>query len=297
MAQTSQKLAGKFHRLRKARSDFHGIFPVIKPLGIKAIDLLDSIRLSIEFDRDVTFASISTQISGSPTLRKHESGILNVALGDKTMHLLNFKYGSLRAKLHIELGKRAGWTGNNPEVQKFFGIMNEDSSLFKSYKHVTIDQVHDWLSTYPLGEQFQYRAPKEATNRELITERNRPRKPKTETTFREAAPPRKVTLTSIDDIDFTQWPVVTIDMTTCASFCRERFAHELGLRMETYAHLKSAHIYQFETINIQDALPPYNCEWKKINSTIGRTSARYSKISKALEQIGKPVSMRFRCPW
>ena len=295
MAQTGQKVLGRFHKLRKARSDFHGIFPVIKPLGIKCIDLLDSIRLSIEFDRDVTFSAISTQIACCPTLRKHESGILNVALGDKTMHLMNYKYGSLSAKLYVELGKRAEWTGNRPEVQKFFGIM--DGDLVKSYKHVTIDQVNDWLSTYPLGEQLQFRAPKESQYREVVTEKNRERKPKIEPVFREQAAPQKVTLKSINDINFSEWPVISIDMTSCASFCREKFAHELGLRMNTYARLKSAHIYQFETISIKDAIYPHNCEWKMINSTIGRTSARYSKISRALEEVGKPLSTRFRCPW
>lgn len=297
MAQAGEKVVGSFHRLRILNSQLNGLFPVHKPSGIRIIDFIDQVRMSIEFDCRVSLSRLCTQISCAPILRKHESGLVNVGLGRKAINLLNFKHGSVSARLCIELGKRAEWSFGVPRRQMLLGVPEDSIDLpSKPYDHVTPDQVNEVMMSL-LGSRQQYKAPREPSDREIITERNRERSPRIEMVYKEGLPPKVVNFKSINGIDYSQWPVITVDMTTCGTFCRERFAHELGLRLNTFALMKSAFIYQFETISIEDALQPHDFEWHRINSTIGRTSARYSVLSRALEQLGKPIHKRFLNPW
>lgn len=283
-------------RYRKAYSSLNGIFPIVKPKGMYLIDMLDQVQMCMEFDLKVRFTKLALRVSGQPLLRKHEYGLLNIGIGNLSRNLLNFQYGTVKSKLFIKLGERAQWTIFSKERQERLGV-KDDMNLFKPYDHVTQDDVVKSVESF-VGEIAQYRAPKERIIREILIEKNIEKvKPREKQFFKEPAMQKKSKLYCINGIDFSKMPIIILDITSCGKFCRERFAYDFGLKLNTYAKLESAFIYQFCTITIDDSLETYDLEWSKIKSVIGKTSQRYCKIFTELETLGKPISKRFNCPW
>ena len=274
----------------------HGIFPVRKPIGIKFVDFLDQVRLCIEFEVGFRLSKASVKYQAFPCLRKNEYGLVNIGIGRSAPHLANFKYTTVKSRLVIKLGERAPWSILTEARQKRFGII-DDMNPFKSCDHVTPQKVESIVNS-SVGEFLQHRAPKESDTREILTENNY-KKPKLHgyQVFKEAAAPKPVNIYSIDGLDCSKLPVISVDLTTCGSFCREKFAFDLGKQLNTYGHLLHGYIYKFDTISIDEALQPHDIEWNRISHIMEKTRLRYSEMCQELESAGRPIHLRFRCPW
>ena len=296
MVRPAADLANIFGRVNHFRPLLNGIFPVIKPLDINYIDFLDQVRLCLEFEVGFRFSPYSISYDMAPYLRKKESGIINVAFGSSAPHLANFKYSIVKSKLAIKIGERDPLTVFTPERQKRLGIV-DDMQLCKPYDHVTPEQVKAAIDSF-VGKFLQYRANKERDTREIVTELNYKKlKRHGPQVFREAPPPKPVTIHSVERVDCSQLPIILVDLTTCGSFCREKFAFDVGVKLSTYAKLLNALIYKFGEISIEEALEPYDIEWNRINCVMEKTSSRYSRMCQELAVVGRPTHMRFRCPW
>lgn len=84
-----------------------GFLPVYKPSGLRRIDLLDNIRLTLSFELEVKTTNRYMILDCRPRLRKGDAGIVHTAFGAKARSDLGlWKHADMDYNVTAVLGER-----------------------------------------------------------------------------------------------------------------------------------------------------------------------------------------------
>ena len=85
-----------------------GLLPVYKEAGTRFLDLLDSVRLIMETELNISFKSLNISLNCCPKMRKQDEGVMHLGFGlHARRDLSHLKYGSYVYRVSAVVGQRS----------------------------------------------------------------------------------------------------------------------------------------------------------------------------------------------
>lgn len=287
--------------VRRWYKKLNGLFPVYKPAGIHQLDVLDWIKYTINWDlwdtAQLNTGGLGVKVSGAPSLmRKPMEGLMIFGLGKDNLHLSNIKYGDFVYRVEGRLGAR------HPDVLRG-GAGIEDPwqcRLDRPASHVTKEDFFSYVQSMSQKEFIQVRIPLEPEERSFFTELNRssPSWKNRNTIFYEGTQPSRVIVHDISDVSFNEeTKSFTFLIEATGSICIFRFVDDLGLKLDTFATIDKVVLQEIQGVTVDTALRKHSLYLNDILSSISKHRQQFNDLTDELQLRGRPIKLRFKCPW
>lgn len=278
-----------------------GFLPIFKKSDVRLVDIIDSIRLVLNFELGINFQADCMKLNYTPRLRKSDAGIVSVCFGMKHRKSLSLlKKAERHYRIFAELGHRSQILTNITERWKPFGKHSSSFETFAKPAHpftdsITCNDIQAALKSH-MGERIQFRFPLEPVIREQVTAMNDKPDKVIRDAFYEGTQPRLVNLISIKNFS-CHLPHFEFEAVTCGNLCVHRFVDEVGIQLGTFARINQLILENIDdVITADDCLHQHQLYSQEIMDSLNRYHRKYAAIIKKCDD-GSNRSNKHVSPW
>jgi len=165
--------------------------------------------------------------------------------------------------------------------------------------HVTKEDFFSYIQSVSEKDLIQVRIPLEPRERSFFTELNRsPLWENRNTVFYEGTQPSRVTIHDIRDVFFNEeTKSFTFLIEATGSICIFRFIDDLGLKLDTFSTIDKVVLQEIQGITVDTALRKHSLYLNDILSSISKHRQQFNDFTDELQLRGRPIKLRFKCPW